>query len=545
MAVLAFSIGTLVIVGWAVHSPVLISVLPGSVSMKANTAFGFVLASVALWLVADEHTRAAPQRAARACAALVALLGLSTLLQYATGLDFGIDNLVFVEAPGTTDTVIPGRMAPTTAGCFFTIGLALLLLRTQRMSNVASALAYLTLGVVGLPLVGYIFEARALRGIPHFTSMAFPTAIAFFGLAVGIIAARPAHGLISIVTGGGVSSLLARRLLVVAVVVPILVGWVRLQGQRVGLYDTETGLALMTTLQIALLFAFVWWTAAEGRRLEAERNLADERRRTAEQELRQLNGTLERKVEERTEEVREAISELEAFSYSISHDLRAPLRAMDGFSRRFEEEFGHLLPVEARRYLGVVKRKASFMGELVDDLLLVSRLGRQRLHYVDVQPADKIRAALARLDEEKAGWTGDVIVNQMPSCRGDSELLEHVYTSLLSNALKFSRGRSLETIECGALTDGGSPIYYVRDHGIGFDMRYVDTLFGVFHRLEPGNGIEGTGVGLAIVNRIVRRHGGRVWAESVPGEGSCFYFTLALEPDSDARASSDRSSLSN
>ncbi len=234
-------------------------------------------------------------------------------------------------------------------------------------------------------------------------------------------------------------------------------------------------------------------------------------------------------LRQRTAQLEAANKELEAFSYSVSHDLRAPLRAIDGFSRILLEDFAEPLPDEAKEYLQSVRNNARQMGRLVDDLLAFARLGRQAIRKHIIDPAKLVRQCLDELRGEQDGRSIDVIMGDLPPCQAEPNLLKQVWINLLSNAIKYTRGREVATIEIGSRDHGdpsGESVYFVRDNGVGFDMRYADKLFGVFQRLHRAEEYEGTGVGLAIVQRIVHRHGGRVWAEARPHEGATFYFTL-------------------
>ena len=247
--------------------------------------------------------------------------------------------------------------------------------------------------------------------------------------------------------------------------------------------------------------------------------------------VRAAHEELEARVRHRTEELESALKELEAFSYSVSHDLRAPLRAITGFSRILLAEHLQGLSAEAAGYLRRVAEGAQQMGCLVDDLLAFARLGRASVQRIPTAPAGIAREALAELQPEYAGRRAvRISIADMPPCEADPTLLKQVYVNLLSNALKFTRLRGdAAAIDVGCQTGTPPSVYCVKDNGVGFDMRYAGKLFGVFQRLHRAEDYEGTGVGLAIVERIVSRHGGRVWAESGLDQGACFYFTMGSD----------------
>jgi signal transduction histidine kinase len=244
-----------------------------------------------------------------------------------------------------------------------------------------------------------------------------------------------------------------------------------------------------------------------------------------------LVGELEEKVSEVTERTRQleaANDELGAFSYSVSHDLRAPLRAVNGYTSILLEEFSSGLSEEGLGFLKRVKENGEYMGHLIDDLLAFSRLGRQALRVQPVHTRGIVDRALDKLAPAIEGRQVELVIGDLPDCESDPALLEQVFINLIGNAFKYSRKREGARIEVGAIAGaaGETPVYFVKDNGAGFDMQYADKLFGVFQRLHRNQDFEGTGVGLAIVQRIVSRHGGRVWAEGKVNEGAAFYFTL-------------------
>lgn len=238
-------------------------------------------------------------------------------------------------------------------------------------------------------------------------------------------------------------------------------------------------------------------------------------------------GELERRVAERTAELDVAVKELESFSYSVSHDLRAPLRAMDGFSRMIEEDYGPQLDAEGRRRLGVIRRHSRAMGQLIDDLLEFSRLGRKQLVKRPIDMTGLVERACQELQAAGGADLPPLVVPPvLPRALGDPALVAQVWANLLSNAVKFTGKRSDPRIEISGHVDGAEVVYAVKDNGAGFDPAYADKLFGVFQRLHRVDEFPGTGVGLAIVHRVVVRHNGRVWAEGQVDEGATFWFSL-------------------
>jgi len=253
-------------------------------------------------------------------------------------------------------------------------------------------------------------------------------------------------------------------------------------------------------------------------------------RQRAEAALRLLREELEQRVIQRTRELEYANKELEAFSFSVSHDLRAPLRTIDGFSQAVLEDFGGLLPDEGRKQLWTIRQGARRMGLLIDDLLALSLLGRAPLNTQTVCTDVLVREVIRELEPARSGRQVTLKVGELPDCTGDPILLRQVWTNLLSNALKYSRKRDVAVLEIGCIQTDGVDTFFVRDNGTGFDLSKADKLFGVFQRFHRAGDYEGTGVGLAIVQRIVSRHGGRVWADAAVDLGATFFFTLGGGP---------------
>jgi PAS domain S-box-containing protein len=249
-------------------------------------------------------------------------------------------------------------------------------------------------------------------------------------------------------------------------------------------------------------------------------------RRKAEEEVRQLNESLERRVQARTAELLEANKELESFSYSVSHDLRAPLRHITGFAQLLERRAGASLDATSREYMKTIAEAARQGGKMVDDLLNFSRMGRRELKKGRVALDALVAQVRDELAPEAEGRTVQWKVEPLPEVQADPSLLHLALKNLLSNSLKYTRPRPEAIVEVAARKEAGDIHVWVRDNGVGFEMQYVDKLFGVFQRLHTAEEFEGTGIGLANVRRIIARHGGRAWAEGKTGEGATFHFTL-------------------
>ena len=514
-------IGLLVICGWFADIESLKRLADGQVAMNPATAVCFVFCGISL---AAQFRQPGPsgRHFARLIGGSVALFGLLILVGNRAGLDSGLDQVLFAGKLHLNEPGGPNRMAPNTALGFVLAGTGLLIFdwKIKDGNRVAEWLAML-LGLLSLvALVGYAYQIEWLYGVSGYKPMALHTAAAFLLLASAMAFSRPGLGLMALVTKDGPGGLLVRRMFPLMLVVFLTLGGLRIAGERNGWYQADQGIVFYTVVVILIFGALLLWCARSIERAEALR-------RTSENALINLNAQLLRQ----TAMMEGVNQELETFSYSVSHDLRAPLRGIAGFALALEEHSYSSLDEIGRGYLKRVQSATGRMGDLIDDLLKLSRLTRAEMKMEQVDISEIATAVVDDFKQTEPGRDVEVVVAPGIQVHGDASLLRILLENLIGNAWKFTSKTSAAKIEIGGESSrNGRTTCFVKDNGVGFDMRYSHKLFDAFQRLHSQQEFPGIGIGLATVRRVVRRHGGEVMAQSEINHGATFRFVLANSP---------------
>lgn len=500
--------GFLGLIGWAFDIAILRTFFVGTVAMNPLTAIVLMLAGVGTIVIT---------RWRRLLNGIVILLGSLKLVDYLGG-SLGLDQLLFREEIQKLTFPMPNQMAPNTAMFFVLLGVAQILAvsRSVKLVAVSAAIATIVALLSMFAIFGYVLDTTFLYGLSGHIPMAANTATAFMALSAAVLFSRPDSGLAKLLMRDDrAGNVMARRLLPACIFLPVVVGWLRLEGQRMGLFPVEYGVQLMMTFTMVVLSSLVIWSALHLNRL-------DELNRRSMEATNDLNRKLARSLNE----LEVLNKELETFSYSVSHDLRAPLRSIAGFSTVLIEDHVETLNPTARDHLSRITDAARRMGTLIDGLLRLSKLGRQSLSMENIDLSRLASGVASELSSGDPERRAEFEIQPGVVAIGDGALMRAALSNLIGNAWKFTSKREIARIEFGATNEEGETVCFVRDDGVGFDMAFSNKLFGAFQRLHAVTEFEGTGIGLATVQRIVHRHGGRIWAESEVGKGTTFFFTL-------------------
>jgi signal transduction histidine kinase len=506
-SIIAIVVGYHVFLGWAFDISILKSPWLTFSTMKANSAICSVLAGIALYLLQTNRPLPVRQTAfvVRLCASIVAVVALLTLAEYLFDVELGLDRLIFGHAASDERGVSnPGRMALMSALAFSMIGVALLLLDSPLGYLVAEVLTLISAAISLLAIASYMYQARAFQG-----QMPLYSALVIFLLSGGTLCARPDRGVMAKITSNSFGGIMARRLLPATFLIPIVLGWLQHEGQRAGLYSPEPGLALFAVANVLVFLSVVWWGVNSLHRM-------DTKRRQAEHELQETAAKLAR-----------SNADLEQFAYVASHDLKEPLRAISGSIQILQERYQDHLDTGADEVIKHTVDGATRMQTLIDDLLTYSRLTTREAPLEATDCTQILQEVLANLKSSINESKAIVTYDPLPIVKADSTQLLQVFQNLIANAIKY-RSHRAPKIHVGVEDKDTEWLFSISDNGIGIAPQYADRIFRIFQRLHTRKEYSGTGIGLAVCKKVVERHGGRIWLESEPEEGSTFFFTLPM-----------------
>ena len=500
-------LGMAVLVGWVFDVDILQSSLPGHIEMKANAALSFILAGVSLFFHIKQPVDRHKQRTARLLALFVALIGLLTLSEYLFNVDLGIDQLLFQEPPGAIGGLPPNRMGIPIASSMVLMGASLALLSASGRHHLAQVLA-LFAGLIGLlVLIGFAYGTKFF-GIAKYTEMSINGAAGMFALSIGVLLAYPHQGFMAIITSDSSGGTVARRLLPIAIGVPILIGWFQITGERNRLYESAFGATLFTIVTVCILVMVCWRVA----RLV---QLADDQRRQAETQALELAAE------------QEQMRALQQFVADVSHDFRTPLSILVTSSYLLRK---HPDPERRQDHLAQIEKQTARLKKLLDDLLEMADLDNP------VQPPDFTLTDMNVLVQEvidelrKAAAAKDLHLLFEPAVSPlmvqANRLLQRAISNIVGNALHYTPEKGFVTVRTYA--DLPYIMIEVQDTGIGISDADLPHIFGRFYRTDKARRIEtgGSGLGLAITKKIIEGHHGTIEVSSVLGEGSIFRVKL-------------------
>jgi signal transduction histidine kinase len=503
-AMAAAIIAVVVLVGWGLDLDYAKSILPDLVAMNPATAVCFIFSTVAFFCISGSENTRCKKNTGYVLASVVLLIASLKITGILINKDMFVDTFLFndsLDESGKPDN----RMAPNTAISFILLSISLLLLNVSNPNDrLPSQYLGVILGIFSLlSVLGYLYRVKSFYGFYNHIPMALHTALDFLLMTFAILFAHPRRGITGEMTRTRSGATAAKFLIPSAILIPMVLGYIRLYSEWKGILEFEFGTSLLILSIILLLLLMIWFTIKT-------LNHREDLRRRAEEGLSAAN------------------KELSSFTYSVSHDLRAPLRALNGYSNILLKDHSAALNDEAKHYLESIRANALRMGNLVDDLLKFSHLGKKEIERENIDMNTLTRDVVEQLKLNNP-HKAQIHIGHLHSINGDGPLMRQVMSNLITNAVKYSSRREKPEVYIDSSEKNGVVTFRIRDNGAGFDMKFADKLFGVFQRLHNQDEFEGTGVGLAIVHRIISKHGGQVWAEAVPDNGATFYFSLPKE----------------
>lgn len=530
MSVIVVLLGVLFLVGWILNIQLFLS--PGSdfSTIKSNVAVAFVLIGLAIFLIQTKGSIPKYRLIGKIMALLVFLIGILTVLEYLFGLNLGIDQLFFKEVAGVLNTSSPNRMAFNASINLVLAGLAVLVMdiKIDHGHELSQVLAFLG-GIVSiLALLGYSFNASILYHLPQFTGIAIYATVTFILIFSAILLANPDRGFMKLLVSDTLGGYFARRVLPLIIIVPWVLGFLTKLGINYGIYDYSYGYALLIFFIILFLSVILGITSYSIRNIEKERNKVNHDLKQSKMELEKSKEELEEKVKERTTALETSNKELEHFAYVTSHDLKEPLRMITSFLQLLERKYDNDLDEDAHEYIGFAVDGAKRMDEMINDLLEYSRVTSEERVFKNLDTQKILEEALLNL-KVAVDESGAIITHgDLPVIRGDEKLMVQLIQNLIGNAIKYCEADKIPKIHVAAKKEDDHYLFSVSDNGIGMDSKHLTKIFTIFQRLHRNDEYDGTGIGLAITQKIVQQHGGNIWAESTLGKGSTFYFTIPL-----------------
>jgi signal transduction histidine kinase len=500
--IIGIVVGYHVLVGWIFDIGILRS--PGSTysPMKPNSALCSILAGISLLLIRRGIPSHLHQAIVKIFSSITIFIAIVTLIEHLFDLNLLIDRWIPRSAMGDLGESAPGRMALMTTLTFLMIGAAFILLDRPNCFHWAESLAIVCTVIALFAITGYMYRARSFYG-----QMPLYTSVVIFLISIGILFARSDRGCMAKISSDSFGGLMARRLLPATMIIPIVIGWVQYVGQKLGLYSLEPGFAFSAVANVLIFISIVWWSVNSLHRM-------DSKRRETELALQQTAAKLIR-----------SNADLEQFAYVASHDLKEPLRAISGSIQIFHEHYKEQLDSSAEEIIKHTVDGATRMQTLIDDLLTYSRLTTREAALEPVNASEILREALVNLELAIRESRAVVSSDPLPTIKADHTQILQVLQNLISNAIKYRSDRTPK-IHISAEDKKSEWLFSVSDNGIGIAPQYTDKIFRIFQRLHTRKEYSGTGIGLAICKKVIERHGGSIWVESEPEEGSTFFFTL-------------------
>ena len=511
LSIILIIIGFIILIGWAFNIPIFKSPGPEFSTIKSNIALCLILIGASLWLQQAKRINVNNRRAAQILAIIVLIIGLLTLIEHLFNLNLGLDQILFIEPYGATNTFSPNRISFITAIELVITSITLLILDKKANKHVPAQYLMILVGILALMvLLGYLYNAPEFYQVYYYNAASIYGGLSFMLIFLAVLAARPETGFMKVLTSGEYGSVFGIRILIALAVISIFLGWLRIVGQNLGYYSAAFGTALYTISILIILSILVWNSILS-------LNKTDRGRKEANKELRK-----------NLEELEISNRELKSFAFITSHDLQEPLRTIASYAQLIERRYKGQLDPEADEFLEYMVSGAKRMKRMIQGLLDYSQIEAKGHEFKEINAEKALDTALSNLQYSIDQCHAEVTHDPLPLIFADECQIVSVFQNLIDNALKFRKKDETPEIHISAKKHDNEWIFSVRDNGIGIEDQYFDIIFEVFKRLHAIGEYSGAGIGLAIVKRIIDRHGGRMWVKSSPGYGSTFYFIIPL-----------------